>query len=86
MPTTEPRRPLEEVARLGTDAFERCVLPKLQPEDDGKFVAVDVLTGDYEIDEDDYAAVSRLLARNPMVEAWLCRVGEPAAHKIRLYR
>jgi len=55
----------------------------LRPEDDGKFVALDVQTGDYEVDEDDYAAVSRLRARKPAAEAWLSRVGQPAAYRIR---
>ncbi len=55
--------------------FERRVRPMLRPEDDGKLVALDVQTGDYELDEDDYAAVSRLRARNPVAGAWLGRVG-----------
>ena len=83
MPATEPRRTPEELARLGSEVFERRVRPMLRPEDDGKFVALDVLTGDYEVDEDDYAAVSRLRARNSAVEAWLSRVGQPAAYRMR---
>ncbi|MCI0459710.1 MAG: hypothetical protein L0Z62_22395 [Gemmataceae bacterium] len=51
MPTTEPRRSPEEVARLGAEVFERPVRPALGPADDGKFVAVDIRTGDYELDE-----------------------------------
>jgi hypothetical protein len=49
----------------------------LRPEDDGRFVALDVRTGEHEVDEDDYTAVSRLRARNPTAEAWLGRVGQP---------
>ena len=60
MPATEPRRTPEELARMGSEVFERRVRPMLRPEDDGKFVALDVQTGEYEVDEDDYAAVSRL--------------------------
>ena len=83
MPATEPRRTPEELARLGSEVFERRVRPMLRPEDDGKFIALDVQTGDYEVDEDDYAAVSRLRARNPAAEAWLSRVGQPAAYRMR---
>ena len=57
----------------------------LRPDDDGKFVALDVQTGDYEVDEDE-AAVSRLRTRNPGAEAWLRRVGEPAAYRMRRNR
>jgi hypothetical protein len=86
MPTTDPRRSLEEIARLGAEAFDRHVRPALRPEDDGKFVAVDIDTGDYEIDPDDYAAVTRLRNRRPSAEVWLGRVGEPAAYRMREVR
>ena len=83
MPATEPHRTPEELARLGSEVFERRVRPMLRPEDDGKFVALDVQSGDYEVDEDDYAAVSRLRASNPAAEARLSRVGQPTAYKMR---
>ncbi len=65
MPATEPQRTPEELARLGSEIYERRVRPMLRPEDDDKFAAIDVQTGDYEVDEDDYAAVSRLHAPQP---------------------
>ena len=83
MPTTERRRSLDEIARLGTEAIERYVQPARRPEDEDKFVAIDVDTGDYELDEDDYAAVTRLHARRPSAEIWLGRIGQPQAYKIR---
>ena len=86
MPTTQPRRTPEELAQLGSEIFERVVRPALKPEDDGKFVGIDVATSDYEIDEDDYTAVMRLRARHPSGEFWLERVGQPAACRIRRIR
>jgi len=83
MPATEPRRSPEELARLGSEVFDHRVRPALRPEDDGKFVAIDIGTGDYEIDDDDYAAVSRLRSRNTEAEIWLERVGQPAAYRMR---
>ncbi|MCY2994313.1 MAG: hypothetical protein NTY19_41535 [Planctomycetota bacterium] len=85
MPATENRRSPEEVARLGAEVFDRRVQPTLGDEDDGKFVAIDVGTGDYELDEDDYAAVMRLRDRRPSAEVWLGRVGQPAAYRMRRY-
>ena len=82
MPATQPSRNPEELARLGSNVYRRRVQPLLRPEDEGKFVAVDVGTGDYEIDADDYAAVSRLIARIPQAEVWLERVGQPATYRI----
>jgi hypothetical protein len=83
MPAVEPRRSPEEVARLGAEVFDRRVRPALRPEDDGKFVAVDIGTGDYELDEDDYSAVTRLRTGRPSAEVWLGRVGQPAAYRMR---
>lgn len=83
MPTIENRRSPEDVARLGAEVFDRRVQPALGDEDDGKFVAIDVGTGDYELDEDDYAAVTRLRGRQPAAEIWLGRVGQPAAYRMR---
>lgn len=83
MPAAEPRHTPEELARLGAEVFERRVRPMLQPEDDGKFVALDVQNGDYEVDEDDFAAVSRLRARSPAARVWLSRVGQSAAYRMR---
>src|SRR4051794_41969690 len=83
MPATGPPRTPEELARLGAEALDRRVRPALRPEDDGKFVAIDIETGDYEPDEDDYAAVTRLRARRPAAGVWLGRVGQPAAYRMR---
>jgi hypothetical protein len=84
VPTT--KRSLDELAKLGAEIFDRQVRPALRPEDDGNFVAIDVETGDYEIDEDDYAAISRLRSRKPTADAWLMRVGYPAAYRIGVVR
>jgi len=71
----------DEIERLGEEAYDRLVRPRLRPEDDGKFVAIAVDSGDHEIDADDYTAVMRLRSRHPAGEFWLMRVGYPAAYK-----
>ena len=80
------RPPLDELARLGSEAYERHVKPTLTPADDGKLVAIDVRSGSFEIDEDDYAAVARLQARIPGAAIWLERAGEPAVERWRTIR
>ncbi len=75
MTVLDPHRTPEELARLGGEVFDTRVRPMLRPDDDGKFVAIDVGTGEFEIDDDDYAAVARLRARRPEAEIWLGRVG-----------
>src|SRR5688500_6368102 len=84
MPATEPRRSLDELGRLADEVFERQVRPTLRASDVDKFLALDVDTGEHEIDVDDYTAVERLRARKPSAEIWLMRVGHPAAYRTGL--
>ncbi|HEY1378935.1 MAG TPA: hypothetical protein VGF55_19190 [Gemmataceae bacterium] len=83
MSAAEPQRSRDEVARLGHEVYDRRVRPALRPEDDGKFVAIAIDTGDYEINEDDYTAIMRLRTRNPAGRFWLMRAGRRAAYTIR---
>ncbi len=69
MPSAEPHRSLDELARLAGGIFERQVKPSLRPEDDGSFVAIDV--DEFEADPSDYAAISRLRSRKPAADIWL---------------
>ncbi len=82
MPAIGSGRSAEELARLGAGVFDRRVRSALRPEDDNKFVAIDVGSGDDEIDEDDDTAVSRLRARRPSAEVWLERAGQPGAYRL----
>ncbi len=65
----------EEAARLGNDLYERLVRPKVTDEDDGKFVAIDMDTGEWEMDPDEMVAGDRLLNRLPDAQIWMTRVG-----------
>jgi len=84
--TTAQIHTLEELARIGGDIFDRRVRPVLRPEDDGKFVAIDVSSEEYVIDPDDYAAVIRLKARVPTADVWLARAGCPTTYRIGCVR
>jgi hypothetical protein len=86
MAATSPRRTLDELAKLGAEVYDRRVRPTLLPGDDNKSVAIDVDTGEFEIDPDDYAAVMRLRARRPEAEIWLGRVGRPVRIRLRRSR
>jgi hypothetical protein len=73
---------LSELARLGTELFEQRIQPTLGPEEKGKFVAIDVDTGEFEIDPDDYTAVMRLRGRIPAAEIWLACAGYPTTYRM----
>ena len=75
MPGPQPRYSKEEFARRGDELYQRSVLPQTENEDEGKFVVIDIETGDYEIDSDELTASDRLLTRNPDAQVWLTKVG-----------
>ena len=77
MAINKPRYPKEEFARRGDAIYEKDVRPHLKPKDNDKLVAIDIETGDYEIDEDELTAGDRLLARHPMAQIWMVRIGSP---------
>ena len=59
------------------------VRPHLKPEDKGKFAAIDIETGEYEIDADDLEAMERLGKRVLSAQIWLVRIGSRCVHHIR---
>jgi hypothetical protein len=88
MAASGPRYSKEEFARRGHAIYESKVLPAAKPEDRNKYVAIDIESGDYEMDPDDYTAAERLLSRHPDAQMWLARIGHRAAYQLggRAYR
>lgn len=82
MAVLEPRYSKEDFARRGQAIYESDIRPHIQAGDEGKFVAIDIETGAYEMDRDDYTATERLLARSPTAQVWLLRVGHRTAYRI----
>jgi hypothetical protein len=64
-----------EVAKRGDAIYEEKVRPKLKKTDRGKFAAIDIETGAYEIAADPLKACDRLEARVPEPQTWLVRIG-----------
>jgi hypothetical protein len=75
MATTEPRYSKEEFARRGDAMYEKDILPKLTAKDVGKYLAIDIETGQYEIAADEMKAGDKLRRRLPEAQIWMVRVG-----------
>jgi len=75
------RYSLEEIARRGDEIYERDVLPRLNPADEGRYALIDIETSDYEIDGDEIAASDRLLARHPDAQVWMIQIGSRYARR-----
>jgi hypothetical protein len=65
----------EEIARRGDEIYDREILPRLSSEDQGKFVAIDIETGDYALAADELAACDVLRSRLSDPQIWLRKVG-----------
>jgi len=59
-----------EIADAGQALYRSRVVWKLVDEDKGKMVAIDVDSGDYEVDAVERKAVDRLLCRKPEARTW----------------
>jgi len=81
MASTQRRYSKEEFAHRGDAIYDRHVRPNLKSEDEGKFVAIDIDTNEYEVDPDELAACDRLRARLPKAQIWMVRVGSRYVHR-----
>ncbi len=70
------RRPREEAVRLGKAIYERDILPLVEADHFGEYVAIDVESGDWAVADTTRVAVERLRVRRPNAVDILCeRVG-----------
>ena len=70
------RRPRKEAVRLGKEIYKHTILPQVEADHFGEYVAIDVETGDWFIADTTRAAVERLRAQRPDAVDVLCeRVG-----------
>ena len=82
LPATPRRYSKEEFARRGDAIYEEKVRPLLKPEDEGKFAAIDIESGEFAVDADELKAGNKLLKRLPEAQIWMVRVGHSSAHRI----
>lgn len=71
----------KEFADRGDAIYEENVRPKLTSRDEGKFVAIDIESGDYAVDADELHACDHLRARIPQAQIWMVRVGSRYVHR-----
>lgn len=72
----------EEVARRGRAIYEERLRSEIEATSLGKFVVIDVESGDFEMANEDLEASEKLLSRRPNAILYGTRVGEKAAYRI----
>ena len=82
-PTTDKKVTQEMgVESQGEALYEENIRSRVEATERGKFVVIDVNSGDYEIDPDDAVATARLMAKRPSAITYAVRVGYPAAYRM----
>jgi hypothetical protein len=79
MDSVKRRHSKEEFAKRGDAIYQKNILPKLAAKDVGKFLAIDIETGEYEIAADERKAGDKLRARLPEAQIWMVRIGYASA-------
>jgi hypothetical protein len=82
MGSTQRRYNKVEFARRGDAIYEKEVRPQLKADDEGKFAAIDIESGEFVIDADELKAGNKLRRRIPEAQIWVVRVGNRAVHRI----
>jgi hypothetical protein len=77
----EPRNSSDEFARRGNDLYEKKIRAQVEDGNDGKVVAIDIDSGQFEVAQDALTASDRLLAKCPTAQTWFVRIGHPALHR-----
>ena len=69
---TRQRRPRKEAVRLGKEIYQRDILPQVETDHFGEYVAIDVETGDWAVAHTTRVAVERLREQRPDAVDVLC--------------
>jgi len=68
----------DEIGRRGQDIYQRSLKSKVEPGNVGRYVAIDIQTGRYEIGDEQLDTLKRLHANTPNAEAYLIKIGYSA--------
>ena len=72
----------EEVEARGEAIYAEQLRERVEAENKGKFLVIDIETGNYEIDADDLQATMRALAKRPAAVLYGLRIGYPTAYRL----
>jgi hypothetical protein len=75
-----PRYSSDEVVRQGKALYERQLRTQVEPGNIGKFLVIDIETGEYEIDRDEVVALKQVKAKRPDAPLYMLRIGYRAAY------
>jgi hypothetical protein len=72
----------EEIVQRGKQISERDIRRLVEAGNDGRVVAIDVRTGEFELADDAITSASQLRARLPEAAVYFMRVGYPTMARV----
>lgn len=72
----------EEVEARGERIYEQQIRRNVEAGNRGKFVVIDIETGEYQVDDDDLRATKRALAKRSDAVLYGLRIGYPTAYTL----
>jgi hypothetical protein len=82
MPGGHPRLSKEEISSRGRAIYEQKLRSEIEAGNLDKFLIIDVETGDYEVDTDDFAASDRAHQKHPDGAFYGMRIGRRSSGTI----
>ena len=77
-----PRYSTDEIVTRGKEIYEKRLRQKLEAHNLGKFLVIDIETGDYELDDDDVTASRKASRKNPDGARFGMRIGSSTSGTI----
>lgn len=77
-----PRYSTDEIVARGKEIYDKQLKSKLEPQHIGKFLVIDIESGEYEMDEDDLKASLRASRNRPGAPHFGMRIGSPTSGTI----
>jgi len=72
----------DQIVQRGQELYEEQIRPQVETGNKGKFLVINVETGEYEMDADDIAAGKRARSKYPDAPLFSMRIGYQAAYRL----
>jgi hypothetical protein len=79
---TKYKYPPEEVVSRGEAIYRQTIRDRVEAGNKGRFLVLDIESGDFEIDDDDLEATARVMAKRPDAVLYGLRIGYPTAYRL----
>jgi hypothetical protein len=77
-----PRYSSAEIVERGQALYDQQIRGRVETTHQGKFLVLDIESGEYEVDDNELAALERAKAKNPDAALYMLRVGYSSAYRI----